>query len=100
MKRLAAPLAALLLVVAATGLAAESEPLPCRPIGTATMEAEGTITLRLLAEGPDGALGHGVLSYPPGHPDYAGILAHLGALAPGGSVPVCSWPEGEPESKD
>lgn len=70
-------------------------PLPGSPapadeapsIGMATMEPDMTIVLRLRAVSP-GAVGEGLLRYPPGHPQYEQIKAHLGGLQPGGSKPV------------
>ena len=56
-------------------------------IGVATMEPDLTIVLRLRAVSP-GALGEALLRYPPDHPQYGEIKAHLGGLMPGGSKPV------------
>ncbi len=53
-----------------------------RPIGTATMLADGTIVLDLIAESP-GARGNAQFRYPPGHPKYQRTLDHLGGLAVG-----------------
>ena len=57
-------------------------------IGVATQEADGTILLQLRAEGPDGAIGDGLLRYPPADKDYAMIARHVGPILKGGSVPV------------
>lgn len=62
-------------------------------IGTATMEADGTIVLRLIARGPGGIIGHGMLRYPPTDPKYRDILAHIGLLRPGESKSVPPWPD-------
>lgn len=62
-------------------------------IGSAVMLADGTIELMLRAEGPGGMRGDAKFSYPPGHPQYREILAHLGGLEPGASKPVPPWPE-------
>jgi hypothetical protein len=64
---------------------------PPAPIGTARMEPDGTIVLDLVAR--EGAMvGHGRLVYPPGHPDHAMILRHLGGLRPGEVKPVQPFP--------
>jgi hypothetical protein len=60
--------------------------------GTATIEADGTIVLNLVASG-DGITGHGVFEYPPDHPDYPMILDHLGGLEPGQTKPVPPFPD-------
>jgi len=62
-------------------------------IGSATMEENGTIVLQLRAESPDGEIGDALVRYPPGHPQYAEILRHLGGLKKGESKPVPPWPE-------
>jgi hypothetical protein len=62
-------------------------------IGTATMEPDGTITLRLRAPTQDSGVGEALITYAPDHPEYRRIKEHLGGLAPGGSVSVSPWPE-------
>jgi hypothetical protein len=62
------------------------------PIGTATMEPDGTIVLMLRAEG-SGAVGDALLKYPRGHKQYDEILQHLGGLRPGETKPVSPFPE-------
>jgi hypothetical protein len=62
-------------------------------IGVATMQADGTLVLRLRAETEDGATGEGYFTYAPGDTDYASVLQHLGGLAPGESKPVPPWPD-------
>lgn len=60
-------------------------------IGTARMEADGTIVLDLVAR--DGATtGQGRLTYPRGHRDYDMILRHLGGLRPGETKAVMPFP--------
>ncbi|HYF09834.1 MAG TPA: hypothetical protein VD970_19615 [Acetobacteraceae bacterium] len=55
------------------------------------MQADGTIILDLHAR--DAVMtGQGRLIYPPGHPDYAMILRHLGGLRPGERKPVLPFP--------
>jgi hypothetical protein len=64
-----------------------------RPIGTASMKADGTIVLDLRAESPQGDLGMALFTYPPSHPEYREILEHLGGLKPGTSRLVPPWKE-------
>lgn len=61
-------------------------------IGTARMDADGTISMKLRATGA-GLVGFGTLSYPKNHPNYAEILQHLGPMKPGDEVDVRPWPE-------
>lgn len=70
--------------------AARAQSLPA-PIGTARMEPDGTIVLDLVAR-QGATVGHGRLTYPPGHPDRAMILRHLGGLRPGETKPVPPFP--------
>ncbi len=62
-------------------------------IGTATMEADGTIVLHLFARGPGGMHGQGVLRYAVSDPKYKEILEHVGPLKPGETRPVRPWPD-------
>jgi hypothetical protein len=71
------------------GAGPKSEPAT---IGTAKMEADGTIVLRLRAELPGGGSGEGQLVYPPTHPEYNKILEHVSPIAPGQTVLVRPWP--------
>jgi hypothetical protein len=66
-------------------------PLSSASIGSATMMADGTIVLNLRAEGP-GVLGDARVIYPPSHPEYNNVLAHLGGLKPGEQKQVPPWP--------
>ena len=61
-------------------------------IGTATMEADGTIVMQLRAVGP-GMVGDAQIKYPKSHPEYAGVLKHLGGMTPGQTKPVPPWPD-------
>ncbi|MCU0700075.1 MAG: hypothetical protein MUC96_26505 [Myxococcaceae bacterium] len=61
-------------------------------IGSATMQADGTLELMLRAEGPGGMVGDALVRYPPTHPEYQTVLAHLGGLKPGESKPVPPFP--------
>jgi hypothetical protein len=65
-------------------------PLPSS-IGVATMAPDGTITLRLRAEGPGGMSGEGNLTYKRGNPQYEEVLRHIGGLTPGETKPVPPW---------
>ena len=69
------------------------EPTNENSIGSATMEADGTIVLMLRAEGEGGLIGDAMFSYPPGDPHYQETLDHLCGLEPGQSKPVPPWPE-------
>ena len=62
-------------------------------IGAATMRADGVIEMQLRAEGPNGVVGDALFLYPPDHPRYGEILAHLGGLEPGQSKLVPPWPD-------
>lgn len=72
--------------------APKGEPMK-ESIGTATLEADGTIVLELRAEAADGTVGHGELRYPKEHKDYEDILRHLGGLQPGEVKAVAPWPD-------
>lgn len=82
------PAAALSALVAVTAPVAGTASAPrCEDvssIGAATMEADGTLSLRLRS--PDGA--EGVLVYRPTDERYRSILDHLGPMRPGDSRPV------------
>lgn len=68
---------------------------PQGPIGTATMQADGTLILMLRAEDPSGAItGDAMFTYVPGTKDYEDVLKHIGGLKPGESKPVPPWPQG------
>lgn len=60
-------------------------------IGTATMNDDGTLVLRLRAEAEDGTVGEGFFTYAPGDPDYESVLKHLGGMKPGESRAVPPW---------
>lgn len=68
------------------------------PIGSAHLEPDGTLVLRLRAEGEDGStVGHGELRYPPSNPHYDRVLRHLGPIPPGGEVLVPPFPQRWPD---
>jgi hypothetical protein len=52
-------------------------PGPDTPVGTASVAADGTITLDLRADAPGGAIGHALIHIAPDHPQHAAIAAHL-----------------------
>jgi hypothetical protein len=65
---------------------------PPASIGVATMDAEGVITLQLVAQG-EGAIGDAILVYRPGDSSYNQIKAHLDPIKPGVPKPVSPWPK-------
>lgn len=56
------------------------------------MKPDGTLVLQLRAQNGS-AIGDAVLTYPPTHPQYGAVLAHVGKLEPGESRPVAPWPD-------
>lgn len=63
-------------------------------IGVCWRESDGTVVLHLRAQAGDGTIGSAILRYPPDHPEYAEICAHLGPLLiDGEKKPVPPWPE-------
>jgi hypothetical protein len=58
-------------------------------IGTALMNADGTITLNIRTV-PGGPL-DGVMASKPGDANYARILSHVGGMSPGEKKPVPPW---------
>ena len=69
----------------------DSEPQP-DSIGAATMKPDGTIILRLRAEGSH-TIGDGTVEYAPNNPHYQEVLQHLGGLHPGETKSVPPWPD-------
>jgi hypothetical protein len=65
---------------------------PAESIGVAIMRGDGTIVLELRAEG-GGAIGDGMVEYPPSDPQYQYVLDHLGGLRPGEEKPVPPFPD-------
>ena len=61
-------------------------------IGTATMSADGTVTLDLETI-DNGMSALGRLVYAPDDPQYDDVLRHIGAIRPGETKPVEPWPE-------
>ncbi len=62
-------------------------------IGTAWLEDDGTICLRLTARAGDGTVGQGLLHYAIGDEHYQAVLDHLGHFAPGEIKPVRPFPD-------
>ena len=62
-------------------------------IGEATMSQDRTVKLDLMALGEKCEIGHGMLIYPPDHPQYREILDHVGGLQPGETKAVRPWPD-------
>lgn len=61
-------------------------------IGEAVMDPDGTIRMRLKAEGIPGLVGYANFDYPPDHPEYQEVLEHLGGMQPGEKKLVPPWP--------
>jgi hypothetical protein len=61
-------------------------------IGTASMSADGIVTVHLTRTA-DGKYVNGTFTYKPGDPDYAKTLQHIGGLKPGETKPVKPWPD-------
>jgi hypothetical protein len=80
---------AIVILLSAT-LPLAAAPLP-DSIGAATMTPDGTITLRLRAEGEGGKIGEGNLTYKRGSPQYDEVLQHLGGLKTGETKAVPPW---------
>jgi hypothetical protein len=64
-----------------------------RPIGTATLNADGSLSLQLRAEGAGGMMGDAFFTYQPGDAMYKKVLDHVGGLKAGESKPVPPFPE-------
>ncbi len=57
-------------------------------IGTARLREDGTLELKLRAEGPGGMVGDSLVTYAPDDKNYQQVLAHVGGLKPGEVKPV------------
>ena len=70
---------------------------PTRPqpadVGSAYMEADGTIEMRLRTEADDGTVGEALLVIPPGDPRHAAMVKHLDGIKPGEGRPIKPFPE-------
>lgn len=62
-------------------------------IGVCWLEADGTIVLKLKANGPGGVVGQGILRYSKEHSQYQDILDHIGPLKSGDIKAVAPWPD-------
>jgi hypothetical protein len=79
--------------VQATRVAPASDAAAAAPsIGTARLEADGTLVL-LLRASTAGATGEGRFVYPPSHPQYRKILEHIGPIKPGEEKQVAPFPD-------
>ena len=73
--------------------ASEDAPTMPESIGSARLEEDGTLVLKLRAEGPGGLIGDALQTIKPSDPDYQSTLEHIGGLEPGQSKPVPPWPD-------
>ncbi len=73
-----------------TNSPSDSSPLP-EFIGVCWMEDDGTIKMRLRAEGPGGIVGHAMFEYAPDHDEYVEIMEHIGPIKPGERKGVKPW---------
>jgi hypothetical protein len=71
-----------------------AEPLP-ESVGTARMQADGTLRLFLRTETPEGMVGEMVMVVPPGDPRHADMVRHLSGIQPGEARPIPPFPEPE-----
>jgi hypothetical protein len=60
-------------------------------IGTAVMDDDRIITLKLHAKTPGGDYGHSVFYVRPSDRNYAETIEHLGGIEPGQKKPVRPW---------
>lgn len=63
-------------------------------IGSAHMRDDGTLELKLWAEGPGKIIGEALFVVKTDDPKYEGVLAHLGGIGPGGYAPIAPFPPG------
>jgi hypothetical protein len=82
------------------GLTLEDLDEPPASVGSATMAADGTLTLRFRTETRDGMIGEMTKVVQPGEKDYDMFVAHLGGIKPGegASIPPFAPPEVDPDS--
>jgi hypothetical protein len=67
--------------------------------GTATLEADGTIVVRIASKEKGQPVAHGYFRYPPAHPEYMSISGHVGKLTVGVPKKIEPWPyEHNPEN--
>lgn len=66
--------------------------------GTATLETDGTIVVRITSKEKGQPVAHGYFRYPPTHPEYRQISEHVGRLTVGVAKEIEPWPhEHKPE---
>lgn len=75
-------------------------PAPPPSVGTARMDADGTLKLYLYTETADGVIGEMLMTVRPDDPRHAGFVAHLGGIQPGQArrIPPFPAPEIDPDS--
>ena len=79
----------------------EAEDADKRPIGVATLEKDGALTVSLLAESTQSGqpiIGHSQTSYQPKAPEYQMYLRHLGGLKRGESKNIPPFSCDSPKS--
>ena len=69
--------------------------LPPPDVGSAYMQPDGTLELRLRAETEDGTIGEALLVIAPGDPRHASMVAHLGGIQPGQGCAIPPFPAPE-----
>jgi hypothetical protein len=69
-------------------------------VGSAERLADGTLNLFLRTQTDDGTVGEAMMIVPPDDPRHAGILAHLGGLAPGQGCEIPPFPPPQDEEDD
>jgi hypothetical protein len=77
--------------------------LPSRPpakppadnVGSAYMESDGTLEMRLRTETEDGTIGEAYLLIPPADPRYAAMVKHLDGIKPGEGRTIKPFPPAE-----
>jgi hypothetical protein len=74
-------------------LGPDPDDLAPESVGVATMDDDGTLRLQLRSEQADGTIAESLLIVAKSDERYAGMLAHLGGLEPGGSRAIPPFPE-------
>jgi len=62
-------------------------------VGSAYMEADGTIDMRLRTETDDGTVGEALLVIEPSDPRHAAMVKHLDGIKPGEGRSIKPFPE-------
>lgn len=68
---------------------------PAENVGSAYMETDGTLEMRLRTETDDGTIGEAYLVIPPGDPRYASMVKHLDNIKPGEGRTIKPFPAAE-----